>query len=177
MFTFWKKARAVAETKLAIQTLLLAFQYRPFSQSEPISEMLWTDEFFAGVFYNVMRALAQTHLGRTPDPQELSDILGRAIEQATGSPQLAKAAVNTTSKAVRAPQPGDDFTNGADVGLKFIGLFLGGHAFDNEEDVKNARHASTFDPGEETDAKVSAIYASMFIRPEYMRRFVGDADL
>jgi hypothetical protein len=78
---------------------------------------------------------------------------------------------------VRAAQPGDDFTNGADAGLKFIGLFLGGHAFDNEEDVKNARHASTFAPGEETDTKVSAIYASMFIRPEYMRRFVGDADL
>ena len=56
MFTSWKKARAVAATKLAIQNLLLAFQYRPFSQSEPISEMLWTDEFFAGVFYNVTRA-------------------------------------------------------------------------------------------------------------------------
>lgn len=105
MFTSWKKARAVAATKLAIQNLLLAFQYRPFSQSEPISEMLWTDEFFAGVFYNVTRAWAHTHLGRTPDPQELSDILGGAIEQATGSPQLAKAAVNTTSIFPSAASP------------------------------------------------------------------------
>lgn len=177
MFASWKKAKAVAATKLAIQNLILAFQSRPFSQSEPIPETFWTDKFFAGIFYNIARVFAQTYLGRSPDPQELSDILGRAIEYVTGSQQMAKSAVKTTSEAVRGVQPGDDFSNGADVGLKFIGLFLGRHAFDNEEDVKSARYASTLAPGEETDAKVSAIYASMFIMPEYMHRFVGDADL
>jgi hypothetical protein len=176
MFGAWKKAKAVSASKLVIKDMLLGFQYRPFSQPEPISDHLWTDDFFIGVFYNIVRYWTLVQLGRTPNAQELADIFGQTIHQLTESSQFAEAAVKTCSRAVRAAQPADDFTNGATAALKFISLVTGSNEFDGEEDVQDARRASAAAPGGATNSNAAGLYASLFIRAEYMRRFGSGTD-
>jgi hypothetical protein len=98
MVVFWRKAKAVHSAKLAIAGILSflecdsALECEPGSQRAKISGKLWTDPYFIGFFYNIVRYWARRQLAREPKSEEFRDIFFRAIRDSCGSNANAEAA-------------------------------------------------------------------------------------
>lgn len=152
--------------------MLGAFQYRPFGAPAPLSDRIWSDPFFIGFFYNVIRFWSRVHLGREPEVKEFSRIFGDTIYELGKSSNSATAAL-TTLKAFASAGPESDFIKGATIGWKFVQIIEGDARYDEDEDVQAAKQAAIAVRGHEsiTSGDVAGIYLDLFVRREYIARF------
>lgn len=77
---------------------------------------------------------------------------------------------------MRKKEHPEAFLSGSEAGLKFIGLIIGSHEFDSEDDVLAARQASLHVPEGTAEAKAAGLYVSMFIRERYIEKYSREAE-